>query len=136
MDTRMESPKSSEPPVGGFKNDTGKVRLELIPPELPYAVGTILTFGGVKYPYRNWERGMSWGRCYGALLRHLFAWWGGQGPTTKSFLFEDVDNETSHSHLWHAACCITFLLTYEERGIGEDDRWKGEGNSTYQGKQY
>lgn len=106
----------------GFKKDEGKVRMELIPPELMFAVGTILTYGGIKYPYRNWEKGMSWGRVYGALLRHLFAWWGGKGPTTKSFLFGDLDDETKHSHLWHAACCITFLLTYEERQIGEDDR--------------
>jgi len=106
----------------GFKKDEGKVRLELIPPELIFAVGEILTFGSKKYPYRNWEKGMSWGRCYGALMRHLWSWWGGKGPTTHSFLFGDLDEETGRSHLWHAACCITFLLTYEERNIGTDDR--------------
>lgn len=113
---------------GGFKKDEGKVRLELIPPEAVFALGTILTFGGIKYPRRNWEYGMSWGRVFGALMRHLWCWWGGQGPTAKSFVFGDTDEETKHSHLWHALCCIVFLVAYEERNIGEDDRWKGPEN--------
>lgn len=111
-------------PTEGFKKDEGKVMLELIPPEFIFAVGEILTFGNKKYPLRNWEYGMSWGRCFGALMRHMWSWWGGQGPTSKSFLFEDFDAETKRSHLWHAACCIVFLLVYEERQIGTDDRWK------------
>lgn len=106
----------------GRKDDGGKVRLELLPPELLYATATILTFGANKYADRNWELGMSWSRVFGALMRHLWAWWGGKGPTTKSFLFGETDEETGHSHLWHAACCIAFLITYEERNVGEDDR--------------
>lgn len=96
----------------GAKYDTGKVRLDLIPPELITAVGTILTFGANKYADRNWEKGMSWGRVFGALMRHLWAWWAGK----------DKDEETGESHLWHAACCIAFLIAYEERGVGEDTR--------------
>lgn len=71
---------------------------------------------------RNWELGMKWSRVFGALNRHLWSWWGGKGPTSKSFLFGELDEETQHSHLWHAACCIAFLVTYEERKVGEDDR--------------
>lgn len=96
------------------KHDQGKVRLDLMPPEIILAVGDILTFGQKKYGARNWERGMEWGRVFGALQRHLWAWWGG----------EDLDEETGRSHLWHAACCITFLVAYEMRGVGEDDRPK------------
>lgn len=106
----------------GTKFDSGKVRLELLPPELLYATATILTFGANKYDDRNWELGMSWSRVYGALMRHLWSWWGGKAPTSKSFLFGELDEETTHSHLWHAACCIAFLITYEERSVGEDDR--------------
>lgn len=106
----------------GVKDDTGKVRIELVPPELVYAVATILTSGAIKYADRNWELGMDWGRVFGALMRHLWSWWGGKGPTTKSFLFGELDDETKHSHLWHAGCCIAFLITYEERGIGIDSR--------------
>lgn len=94
------------------KFDSGKVMMELIPPELLEAVGTILTFGAQKYAARNWEQGMDWSRVYGALLRHLNAWWGG----------EELDPETGKSHLWHAGCCIAFLITYEQRQVGTDDR--------------
>jgi len=101
--------------AGGHKDDHDKVRMELIPPELLVAVGDILTFGAKKYDDRNWEHGMKWSRVHGALLRHLMAWWGG----------EDHDPETGRPHLWHAACCIAFLVAYEARDAGEDDRWKG-----------
>jgi hypothetical protein len=110
---------------GGHKDDADKVRVELIPPEFIFAVATILTSGAVKYAARNWEHGMSWGRVFGALMRHLWAWWGGKAPTTKSFLFGPLDSETGHSHLWHAGCCLAFLIAYEERGDGTDDRWMG-----------
>ena len=110
---------------GGHKDDTGKVRIELVPPEFIFAVATILTSGAEKYKARNWEHGMGWGRVFGALMRHLWAWWGGKAPTTKSFLFGPLDGETGHSHLWHAGCCLAFLIAYEERGDGTDDRWAG-----------
>lgn len=111
-------------PGGGIKADTGKPRMDLIPPEVLFALATVLGFGAEKYAVRNWELGMSWGRVFGALMRHMWAWWGGQGPTTKSFAFGDLDLETGFSHLWHALCCIAFLVAYEQRGVGEDDRLK------------
>jgi hypothetical protein len=96
----------------GVKHDAEKVRLDLMPFDALVEVGEILTFGAAKYDARNWEKGMAWGRLLGASLRHLFAW--GRG--------ENLDPETGKSHLAHAACCILFLLAYEKRGIGEDDR--------------
>lgn len=98
----------------GRKDDQEKVRLELVPPELITGVGEVLTFGAKKYEDRNWEKGMKWGRVYGALMRHLWSWW---APWE-----DDCDPETGLSHLWHAGCCIAFLITYEARQIGEDDR--------------
>lgn len=94
------------------KYDQEKIRLELLPPELITEVGKILTFGAIKYEERNWEKGMDWGRVFGALQRHLWAWWNG----------EDTDPETGESHLSHAACCIAFLIAYEKRQIGTDTR--------------
>jgi hypothetical protein len=96
----------------GRKDDGGKARHDLIPPELPDAVARVLAFGAAKYGERNWEKGMSWGRPFAALMRHMWAWWRG----------EEADPETGMSHLWHAGCCIAFLIAYEARGIGEDDR--------------
>jgi len=106
----------------GRKDDQGKTRLELIPPEIIFAIGDILTFGAQKYGDRNWESGMKWSRAFGACMRHLWCWWGGKGPTTRNFALGHLDPETGRSHLWHAACCIAFLVAFEEREIGEDDR--------------
>lgn len=94
------------------KDDGEKLRYDLIPPDALEALATILTFGARKYAPRNWELGMPWGRVFAALLRHLWAWWGKRG----------TDPDTGRSHLWHALCCIVFLVSYEARGIGEDDR--------------
>lgn len=104
--------KGDDVTKAGVKFDAGKVRMDLLPPEGVLAVADILTIGAQKYAARNWEMGMDWSRPFGACLRHLFAWWGG----------ENTDPDTGRSHLWHAACNIFFLITYEKRGIGKDDR--------------
>lgn len=96
----------------GVKFDTGKPRYDLLPPEALDGLAKVLTFGAQKYDARNWEKGMEWGRVFGALQRHMWAWWQGQG----------TDPETGISNLHHAACCIAFLQTYEARGAGTDDR--------------
>lgn len=96
----------------GRKDDGGKARYDLLPPELMEGVARVLTFGADKYGERNWEQGMRWGRPFAALMRHMWAWWRGQGR----------DPETGMSHLWHAACCLAFLIAYEERREGTDDR--------------
>ena len=100
--------------TGGFKKDENKVRMDLIPSDAIWALGLVLTHGAQKYPDRNWEKGMDWGRVYAALQRHLTAWWGG----------ESKDKESGYSHLWHALACVAFLVVYERRGIGKDTRSK------------
>lgn len=111
--------------VEGQKFDEGKVRIELVPPEAIFAIASILTFGASKYGERNWEKGMSWSRVFGALMRHMWCWWAGQGPVNQNFAFGDTDAETGQSHLWHAGCCIMFLIAFEMRGSGTDDRLQG-----------
>ena len=98
--------------MSGYKFDEDKIRYDLLPPEFLHGTADILTFGAKKYSARNWEAGMAWSRPFGALMRHMWAWWGG----------EHKDQETGKSHLWHAACCLAFLIAYEERSLGEDDR--------------
>lgn len=99
-------------PTEGRKDDGGKARHDLIPPELPDAVAQVLAFGAGKYGDRNWEKGMHWGRPFAALMRHMWAWWRG----------EKADPDTGMSHLWHAGCCIAFLIAFEQRQKGVDDR--------------
>lgn len=98
----------------GNKFDHDKPRHDLIPPEALTALGDVLGMGADKYGARNWEHGMAWGRPYAALLRHLLAWWGG----------EDRDPESGLSHLHHVLTNAAFLVAYEARGIGTDDRHK------------
>jgi hypothetical protein len=109
----------------GRKDDQGKAPFHLIAPEFLFALAAILAMGAAKYAERNWERGMSWSRVFSACMRHLWAWWAGRGPTNTSFLFGSLDEESGYSHLWHAAACIMFLVTYEARQVGEDDRPQG-----------
>ncbi len=98
----------------GRKFDDGKDPWHLLPTDAVRGIVRVLAFGASKYGDRNWERGMAWSRCYAAALRHLTAWWEG----------EDKDPETGYSHLWHAGCCVLFLIAFEARGAGRDDRSK------------
>lgn len=98
----------------GRKDDVHKLRYDLFTREALDQIAMVLTFGANKYTDRNWEKGISYGRVFGATMRHLWAWWGG----------ETLDKESGISHLAHAGCNIVFLLTYESRGLGKkfDDR--------------
>ena len=116
--SRISSPNWREPIAEGQKFDSNKLRYELLPPELLEEVARVLTFGAHKYSARNWELGMAWSRPFAALMRHMWAWWRG----------EDKDPETGYSHLSHAACCIAFLVSYEARNVGTDDRPKEKQN--------
>ena len=58
----------------GVKLDEGKDRFELIPPEPLFALAKLYTDGATKYGDRNWEKGMSYMRLFGALCRHAFKW--------------------------------------------------------------
>lgn len=96
----------------GRKDDQGKLPYDLLPPELLEGTAAVLRFGANKYAPRNWELGMAWSRPFAALMRHMWGWWKG----------EKADPETGMSHLWHASCCLAFLIAYEQRKIGTDDR--------------
>jgi hypothetical protein len=109
----------------GHKDDSGKSRLDLIAPEMMFALGSVLGFGAIKYAPHNWAKGMAWSRPFGAMMRHMWAWWGGKQKTNFNFLLGNLDTETTFSHLWHAACCLMFLIAYEARGSGTDDRYNG-----------
>lgn len=106
----------SSPSSGsGYKQDKGKLRYDLVPVEAVEALTWVLTWACERerdpYPERNWEEGMSWLRVFAGVMRHLWAW-----------RKRKVDPESGRSHLWHALCGIAFLITYEVRNVGKDDR--------------
>lgn len=96
----------------GKKFDQDKLPWHLMPPDAVEQIVAVLEFGARKYGDRNWEQGMAWSRPFSALMRHMWAWWRG----------ENTDPETGLSHLAHAGCCILFLLAYEKRSVGVDNR--------------
>lgn len=104
----------------GVKFDGDKLRTDLIPPECIEAVAWIYTFGAKKYDDNNWRKGMKFSRVYGAVQRHLLAWYRG----------EDNDPETGKSHMWHAMWgCITlayYMLYYSVYKKFDDRIIKGK----------
>jgi hypothetical protein len=95
----------------GLKFDKEKMRLDLVTPEMMFALGDVLTFGAVKYGDRNWEKGIKWSRVFGAMMRHAWAWmWS-----------KKRDAETGLSHMDHAFTCAGFLVTFERRRMTNFD---------------
>lgn len=100
----------------GKKYDSGKPRYDLLPPDVLAEVVKIITDGAEKYGERNWEAGMSWSRPFAAAMRHLWAFWDRQ----------NIDPESGSPHLAHAIVNLMFLLAYQGRGVGTDDRRRHE----------
>lgn len=91
--------------AAGRKDDQAKVRADLYSGTAYLATCRGLTYGVTKYAAWNWAKGLQYSRVFGALLRHLFAWYGGQ----------ERDAESGLSHLDHAGCCLMFLQHYHEK---------------------
>lgn len=102
---RPEVPQHSK--SVGLKFDEDKPRYELIAYGLIEQMALVLGEGAKKYGERNWEKGLKASRLYGAAMRHLTAFWGG----------EDLDPETKRPHLAHAACCL--MMLYEMSKLPE-----------------
>lgn len=117
-----ERPAGQE--VGGYKADSGKPRMDLLPPAQLQAAAAVFTYGAQKYAespeaYKNnWLAGMRWGQAYAALQRHLSAFWRG----------ESVDSESGMLHIHHALCCMLMLAEYASnpRYAHLDDRPSAE----------
>jgi hypothetical protein len=98
----------------GVKHDQGKPRLGLISSIATTKKAEVMSIGAEKYGVDNWRKGIAWSRVIDALMRHINAYNSG----------ETLDKETGKSHMAHAACCVDFLLEYEDTHPGFDDRYK------------
>lgn len=103
---------AEQKPTDARKDDDGKAPWSLLPYDSLGQVVEVLRLGAKKHGTRNWERGMDYGDHFDAAMRHLTAW----------HRRDERDPESSLSHLAHAACRVLFLLAYEMRGVGRDDR--------------
>lgn len=100
--------------AGALRHDTGKVRMELLPPLPLEGTAAVLAFGAKKYGEHNWMKGMKWSRAIGSLLRHLYLFIGG----------EELDKESGLPHIDHVACNAMFLQQYYRKNKDLDDRNK------------
>jgi len=96
----------------GRKDDSGKLRMDLLDPYAIETLAAVLTFGATKYDSWNWAGGISYSRLAAALLRHTFAFLKG----------EDLDRESGLPHIAHAMCCCMFILGLSKRKPECDDR--------------
>ena len=111
LEKPIEASSLSVPKLGGLRYDEGKNRLDLIPPEWDWELGKVFTAGAKKYPARNWEQGMAYSKVLGPLRRHLNAYLRGV----------KIDETDGAYHIAKVAWNALALLTYDLRGIGEDD---------------
>ena len=82
----------------GRKDDSDKLRYDLIPPKALEGLAKVITFGANKYEPENWK-GVEVERYIAAIFRHLQA----------HRLGELVDNETGLSHMYHIMCNAAFI---------------------------
>ena len=104
-----------------YKHKEGKLRFDLIPPEMDYAYAQVATFGieklkacGVKNPERNWEQGLKLVADHlAAAKRHINSWERGI----------DYDEESKIHHLNHALWHLAGMVTQIMRArVDLDDR--------------
>jgi len=103
---------SSKQEMPAWKNDGGKLRYDLIPPEPLKALAFVYTLGASKYTDHNWRKGMKWSRCIAALMRHVEAFRAG----------EAFDQKDGQHHLASVAWCAFALMEYERTHSELDDR--------------
>lgn len=87
-------------------------RYELMPAGPVYQVACLYGVGALKYPERNFESGYPYSQSFGALNRHLWAWWNG----------ENLDPETGITHLASVVWNAFALMHFQLAGVGVDDR--------------
>lgn len=85
------------------KFDTNKNKLSLIEPTFIDGLGQVLTYGANKYAKDNWKQCDDIDRYKDALLRHLYAYLGG----------EDKDSESGLDHLDHVSANVMFIKYFE-----------------------
>jgi len=87
------------------KHDAGKLRMELIPPEVLEALAEVLTYGADKYGDNTWQT-VDPERYVGAGGRHYTAW--RKAPNS-------VDEESGIPHIYHLLCNTAFLAYFHAR---------------------
>lgn len=113
-------PKKKE--TGGSKNDAGKLRYDLIPPDALAALAFVYTIGADKYEDRNWEKGISFGRLIAAQERHVNNFKAGQ----------NIDPKDGQHHQASVAWTALAMIAFQMRGRHDLDDRPGPLLTTYE----
>jgi hypothetical protein len=90
-----------------------KVPLHLVPPSAAHYLALAFADGARKYGPYNWrDAKVSASVYYGAMRRHMDAWWDG----------EDMSRDALVHHLAHVMACCAILLDANSIGMLNDDR--------------
>lgn len=92
----------------GNKHDAGKLRMDLIPPEVETILAAVLTHGATLHGENTWREVEPW-RWEAALRRHLNKYKRG----------EVLDSDSGLPHLAHVLCNAAFLAAlgvHDEHG--------------------
>jgi len=90
----------------GQKHDATKPKWNLLPLKQVEHITSVLTFGAQKYEAGGWRHvDDATNRYFAAALRHLTAWQTG----------EKLDPESGLPHLAHAACCLIFMMWFDDK---------------------
>lgn len=117
------------------RDNSRKLRYELIPDEINRELAKVFTLGAEKYTLRdeqgniisdganNWRKGLSWKETLGAIYRHLSKFESGE-DLDYDWPKEILDKFGPTYHLANAAWGITVLLNYYKSHPELDDRIK------------
>jgi nucleoside 2-deoxyribosyltransferase len=110
--------------TGGMK---GKKRTQVsaLDPLALKRVAEVAGFGAEKYDRLNYLKGFDWSLAYDALFRH----------TLDALNGDDYDEESGLLNLAHAVWQGLALISFHERGLGNDDRYNSSDIAQLQTKQ-
>lgn len=99
-------------PVTGGQKGQKLARFDLVPVKPLEEIAKVYGTGASKYEARNWEKSYAWSLSFAAMMRHAWAFWGG----------ESIDPESQRHHLASVCFHAMALMQFEMSGIGTDDR--------------
>jgi len=91
---------------GASRNDIGKIRLDLIPPEALLELGEVFGEGAIRHGDENWKKGMPNSVVLNHMMRHLL-------------LYMKGDRDEPHMGKVMFGCCV--LIWNEENNVNMED---------------